>query len=155
MVKCPECGAEVPGPGHVGLRIAADNIISRPIGLKPGKKYARQFYIAYLPERVKEGEEALPPCVVIASEEKSLSGGHVFVAGAKFYDDEIDKLQAAWEDVMLAYLAFKSHTTNREPASLLMAELRSLYNSQMRRADLGQRLEDMADRIKTARDLEG
>jgi hypothetical protein len=69
------------------------------------------------------------------------------VAGSKFYPDELEKLRRAWEDVMIAYMAFKASLTTLNLSSIFVSELRSLYESRQRRADLSNRALEMLRKI--------
>jgi hypothetical protein len=147
-VNCPECGAELPSPTHVGLRLRPGNIVSEPIELRPGHKYRRFFYVAYLPERTGAAGEALPPCVVLASEERDTTSERSFIAGSKFYADELDRLRRAWEDAMLAEIAFRAVAYGRPLETLFHSQLRELYHSAQRRADLWDRAGEMLRKMR-------
>jgi hypothetical protein len=147
-VNCPECGAELPSPTHIGLRLRPENVVSEPIELRPGHKYGRRFYVAYLPEKTGAAGEALPPCVVLASEERDTASGRSFVAGAKFYVDEMDKLRRAWEDAMLSEIVFRAVAAGRPLESLFHSQIRELYHSAQRRADLWGRAVEMLRKMR-------
>ena len=147
MTHCPNCGAELPEPTHIGLRPKREYYISEPIELSPGTKYRRYFSIIYLPEKRDEAGVTYQPCIVVASEERGIDSDRTFVAGAKFYPDELEKLRRAWEDVMVAYMAFKASLTTLNLSSIFVSELRSLYESRQRRADLSNRALEMLRKI--------
>jgi len=149
MGKCPSCGAELPEPSHFGLKASPKNYVAPPIPLKPGKKYLRRFSILYYPPR-----EDLDDCVVIASEEYAkVDKPYPFISGAKFYRDELDMLQRAAEDIMLAELAFRSLGAGRRPETLLFSRLQSLYHSPRQRAELSHRLETIYKAMLVCREV--
>ena len=153
MVKCPSCGAELPEPAHFGMKAHAKNYITPPIPLKPGRKYFRRFSLLYYPPRIEPEYGMLPDCVVIASEEypRQTDKSYPFIAGAKFYADELGLLRRAAEDVLLAELGFTALTRGRRPETVLMERLRELYYSPVKRADLGERLTAVVRQMEICR----
>jgi len=135
MPTCPNCGYEIPGVLHFGLKANEKNYIYNPIGLKPGRKYDRRFALLYYPPKLSGGEVVLGPCLVVASEEiPRAEKTYPFISGSKFYDDELLKLDEAVNQIIAAQVAFTSHVTGQPLHSVFMNRLRSLYNSgQIRR----------------------
>jgi hypothetical protein len=155
MAKCPNCGAELPEPAHFGLKAHAKNYVTPPIPLKPGRKYLRRFSLLYYPPRTDPEYGMLSDCVVIASEEYSRDSekSYPFIAGAKFYSDELGLLRRAAEDVLLAELGFTALTRGRRAETVLMDRLRELYYSPVKRAELGERLTAVVRQMQICRDV--
>jgi hypothetical protein len=135
MPACPNCGYELPGVSHFGLKANEKNYIYTPIPLKPGRKYDRRFALLYYPPRQVDSAIVLGSCLVIASEEvPRAEKTYPFISGSKFYDDELLKLDEAVNQLLAAQVAFTSHVTGQPLHSVFMNRLRSLYNSgQIRR----------------------
>ena len=154
MSKCPSCGHEIPGVSHFGLKASPKNYLTAPIELAPGRKYIRTFSLLFYPERNDPQLGVLPPCVVIASEEyPKVEKSYPFIAGAKFYPNDIQKLSRAAEDVMLAELAFRALIYGRQPHTLLHSRLRTLYHSPGKREQLHHRLQSIHSNMVICRDV--
>jgi hypothetical protein len=93
--------------------------------------------------------------VVIASEEyaRDTDKPYPFIAGAKFYSDELGLLRRAAEDVLLAELGFTALTRGRRPETVLMDRVRELYYSSVKRAELGERLAAVVRQMQICRDV--
>jgi hypothetical protein len=131
MPACPNCGYELPGTSHFGLKANAKNYIYKPINLKPGRKYDRRFALLYYPPRKADGAVVLGPCLVIASEEVPREEKmYPFISGSKFYDDDLLKLEEAVHQILAAQIAFTAYTTGQTLHGVYMRELNNLYHSQ-------------------------
>ena len=154
--KCPNCGADIPGTAHFGLKASPKNYLAPPIELTPGRKYIRTFALLFYPERKDPEAGELPSCVVIASEEyPKTEKSYPFIAGAKFYPEDLDKLNRAWEDIMLTELAFRSLVAGSRlsPETLLQTRLRALYFSPAKREELYHRLQSIYTSMVICRDV--
>jgi hypothetical protein len=148
MPACPNCGHELPGTSHFGLKANAKNYIYNPIGLKPGRKYDRRFALLYYPPKKVDNAMILGSCLVIASEELPKGEkAHPFISGSKFYDDELVKLEEAVHQIIAADIAFTAHATGQALHSIYMRTLNSLYQSKYSREMIKSMAISMYDRM--------
>jgi hypothetical protein len=130
MPTCPNCGHELPGVSHFGLKANAKNYIYNPISLKPGRKYDRRFALLYYAPKKADGAVVLGPCLVIASEEVPRGEKtYPFISGSKFYDDDLLKLDEAVRQIIAAQIAFTAYVTGQTLHGVYMRELNNLYQS--------------------------
>jgi hypothetical protein len=148
-MKCPNCGYEIPGVSHFGLRANPKNYVAPPIYLTPGRKYYYRFALIYYPPRLDPEAGQLGPCLIIANEEVPKEGDRMpFISGSKFYDHEIDKLELAVDQLLAAQIAFKSMVTGREPASTLHSRLSTISYERRYRQTLAEMIESMLVSMK-------
>ena len=134
-MKCPNCGAEI-GKFHKGLTPKPENYIIAPLNLTPGKKYDRRFSLLFLPPKILNENTYLGCALVIASEEVKKDTGQIYVAGSKFYDNELSILNEAVNRILAAEVAFRSIVTDRELYTVLNNRLNDLYRSNQTRERL-------------------
>ncbi|MEM2941399.1 MAG: hypothetical protein QW304_07625 [Thermoproteota archaeon] len=154
-MKCPSCGAELPSPSHFGMKASPKNYILPQIILTPGKKYNRTFSILFYPARDDPELGHLESCIVIASEEypKEDLKAAPFIAGAKFYPEDISKLAIASKYVLLSHVVFTSYISGKDVGAILNARLRELYYSPEIREDLKLTAQSMMNKMKLCADI--
>jgi len=148
-MKCPNCGCELPAPSHFGLKAHPKNYIAAPIELYPGLKYRRRFSLLYYPPKTDPEHGHLSQCVVIASEEVPKDNSRTpFIAGSKFYENELEKLSLATTQLLAAEIAFRSLVLGRPTHSIFNSRINTLCAVRHEREALAEMTINMYDSMK-------